>query len=121
MQISKHHLWGAARIALAVLFAVSLLTPPAALAGQPSSAVGGREGEAEPGPPPLTPEQEASATRLAQVEALIQQDSGGGITPQVFCEGTDPPPCGGVPPYSYSLGTRARHQHRSFYCGPAVV
>jgi hypothetical protein len=80
MQISKHHLWGAARIALAVLFAVSLLTPPAALAGQPSSAVGGREGEAEPGPPPLTPEQEASvATRLAQVDGqcVLQRLVGG--------------------------------------------
>ena len=45
----------------------------------------------------------------------------GQITPDVFCEGTDPPPCEGAPPYSYSLATRARHQHRWFYCGPAVV
>jgi hypothetical protein len=59
--------------------------------------------------------------KLAQVEALIDQESGGGITPQGVCEGGEDPPCQQPPPSSYSLATKARHQHRWFYCGAAVV
>ncbi len=55
------------------------------------------------------------------MQALINYDLGGGITPQGVCEGGENPPCQQLPPSSYSLATHARHQHRWFYCGAAVV
>jgi hypothetical protein len=104
-------------LAVAAVLGVSAVAPPPARA---DGGLGGVEGSTDPGPGPLTPEQEASRDlRLAQVEALI--NGGGGIAPMGVCEGDEPPPCQGTPPAQYALSTHARHQHRWFYCGPAVV
>ncbi len=120
MRMSEHHSGRWAQVAMGVLFAFSLLVPQSVMAGRPPTTVGGSEGSHEPGPPPLTPDQEASVeTRLAQVDALTAGLGQAGA--DVFCEGSDPPPCEGALPYAYTLGTHARHQHRYFYCGTAVV
>ncbi len=70
----------------------------------------------------MTGAQKASRdVRLAQVQAFISLGLGGGVTPQGVCQGGENPPCQLPPPASYTLSTHARHQHRWFYCGAAVV
>lgn len=114
MKTAKHRS-AATWMVMAGVLAFSILSPQQVVADR--GGVGGVEGSDDPGPPPLTPEQQASvALRLPQVRALMQ-GNGGDVTPQIC----DLPPCGGPPPASFSLSTYARHQHRWFYCGAAVV
>lgn len=72
MENTKHPtaaVWLAIAVLITGWFTVSLLSPPATWADRPPTKVGGVEGSTDPGPPPLTPEQEASLqTKLAQVE-----------------------------------------------------
>jgi hypothetical protein len=108
---------------LALLLAgVASLVPGALMAKGPSVAPG--TGGEPPGDAgvivPMTPEQVASqAMKLDHLRAM----EGSSSDPTADCptEGPDitcpPPPAGS----SYQLPTYARHQHRWFYCGPAVV
>ena len=119
MDIGKRHR-SATWLTIVGVLAFSMFSPQLTMADRPG--VGGVEGSTDPGPGPLTPQQQASRdVRFAQVEALLVQDAGGGITPQGVCEGGEDPPCQQPPPSSYSLATHARHQHRWFYCGAAVA
>jgi hypothetical protein len=121
MKSVKVHLGRAAGIAIATRFAVSPSLPSNAFGDSP---YGGQEGTTDPGPGPLTAEDQAAlGAKVAQVHVLLGNAwaRSGGIAPQsVPCEPGQPPPC--LPlQSSYILATHARHQHRSFYCGPATV
>jgi len=101
-------------ILLALLGATTVLASPP---------VAGHEGQRDPGPPPLSKAEQASLDlKHALVRDYIRGGSGAttlGVT--AVCKPGQPPPCYWPQPDTLTVATHARHQHRWFYCGAAVV